>query len=277
MESHSHANLKRLALDFLLAQGCCAAAIEVACPISRYRIDAAGFVDKLPARVRPGPAPRVLFPRAAGAATVLIECKCSRADFLRDQRALPDLLRRRDHLLRALERNRSELVRVMEPHLRRSDGFLFAEMESWDFSRSRLHSHRAIVRALRQIDRKLYSETKFFMIAQYRLGARLFILAPRGMLRPREVPAGWGLLELDRAGDIRLAADAPRLEPSERSVHRTLRNIAVAATRDHRGAVVRRSITPGASLPGRDARSIVVTRPAASSPTRGTPPSPQAG
>lgn len=248
MESVSHANLKRAALDFLLQNGCAAAAIEVACPISRYRIDAAGYLDKLPERRRREPQSGPL-PRGETASSVFIECKVSRSDFLRDQRNLTALLQRRSHLQRALDRLRNELVKPMEPHLRRSDGFLFPEMESWDFCFSKLHSHRAMVRALRQIDRKLYNETKFFMIAQYRLAARLFILAPRAMIHPRELPMGWGLLEADRDGAIGIRHEAPALKPTERHLLRALRNIAVAASRDHRNAVVRRAITAGTAAP----------------------------
>jgi hypothetical protein len=142
----------------------------------------------------------------------------------------------------------------MEPHLRRSDGYLFADMESWDFSLSRLHSHRALVRALRQLDRKLYNETKFFMIAQYRLATRLYVLAPRAMIHPRELPAGWGLLEADhRTPDLTIRHEAPIHAPNEQRLLRALRNIAAAASRDHRNAVVRRAIVPGAQTPGRDA------------------------
>lgn len=269
MESPSHSHLKRLALDFLLNHGCPAAATEVACPISRYRIDAAGYLDKLPERRRKQPLPAARpdlppppanpLPRTSIANTVFIECKASRADFLRDHRQLPALLQRREHLQRSLDRLRHELVKPMEPHLRRSDGFLFAEMESWDFCLSKMHSHRALVRALRKIDQKIYNETKFFMIAQYRLASRLYILAPRSMIHPRELPAGWGLLEVDhRSADLVVRHEAPAMTPTERHSLRTLRNIAVAASRDHRGAVIRRAIAPGSITPGRDAVSLTV-------------------
>src|SRR5262249_44378126 len=135
--------------------------------------------------------------RGKRAATVFIECKASRGDFLRDHRQTPALLRRRDQLQASLDQYREEVVKPMEPHLRRSDGFLFAEMEEWDFTRSHLHGHRALLRALRRVDAQLYSETKFFMIDRYCLGGRLFILAPRGMIRAKELPRGWGLLEAD--------------------------------------------------------------------------------
>jgi len=239
METHTHARLKRLAFDFLLTEGCAAVAAEVACPISRYRIDVAGYLDKLPARARTPLVPCALSipSRAKRAATVLIECKASRSDFFRDHRQAPALLRQREHLRDCLARFREEMVKSLEPHLRRSEGFLFTELEEWDFARSNLYGHRALVRALRRVDAQLYSETKFFMIAQYCLGARLLILAPRGMITSRELPRGWGLLEADADQTaVRVAIDPPAHETKEQHVQRTLRNIAAAATRDIRRA-----------------------------------------
>jgi hypothetical protein len=97
---------------------------------------------------------------------------------------------------------------------------------------------------LGDLDRQLHGETKFFMVARYRLADRLYIAAPRGMIRPRELPRGWGLLEcpgrrLDgvaAAGGLadpplHVAVEAP--PQSTRPEHRVrlLRNIAVAASR----------------------------------------------
>jgi hypothetical protein len=251
METHTHARLKRLAFDFLLTHGCAAVAAEVACPISRYRIDVAGYLDKLPAKPRPqstptAPTAPTMQLRGKRAATVLIECKASRSDFFRDHHQVPTLLRRRDHLRGCLDRFREQMVKSLEPHLRRSDGFLFTEMEEWDYASSNLAGHRALVRALRRVDSQLYSETKFFMIDQYCLGARLFILAPRGMIKPRELPRGWGLLDTDsHQSEIRVVVEPPPREPKEQHIQRTLRNIAAAATRDNRRA----SGTPATLFP----------------------------
>jgi hypothetical protein len=78
------------------------------------------------------------------------------------------------------------------------------------------------------------------------------------MIHPRELPAGWGLLETDaRSPALTIRHEAPAHTPSERHLLRTLRNIAAAATRDHRRAVIRRAITPGAPIPGRDAPTPV--------------------
>ena len=45
MESIEHLELKRLAVAWLARLGCRAVATEVRCPIARYRVDAAGWLD----------------------------------------------------------------------------------------------------------------------------------------------------------------------------------------------------------------------------------------
>lgn len=234
MESAAHGELKAAAVAFLFSEGCVAAAREVLCPLSRYRVDAAGYLDPLPSRPRgwtpaagSGVLQRVSHPR-----TVLIECKASRADFLRDAARCGPLLARRlrlDDLRRELE---ERYVKPLEPHLRRSGGYLFPDLEAWDFASSRVAGYRAVLRELRRVDAALYAQTKFFTVARYCLADYLYLLAPPGMIAPGELPRGWGLLEATPG--VRAARVAVAAEPSpatERSRQRTLRNIAVAACR----------------------------------------------
>ena len=212
-----HLALKTQALGFLRRLGCRALATEVRCPIARFRVDAAGYRDRPPehrCRVEPQ--------------TVVVECKQSRGDFLRDDRDADRLLEARrelDDLRRRIEESR---IKIHEPHLRRSGSSLFPELEVWDFSHSRLRGYRRLLTRIRDLDRQLYGETKFFTIARYRLADRLYVMAPRGMIRPHEVPRGWGLVE---SPDLRVAVEAPR--HMTRSEHRVrfLRNIAVSASR----------------------------------------------
>ena len=84
-ETIQHRELKRLAVAWLRRLGCSAVAVEVRCPLSRWRVDVAGWFDGT------GDAPEgrgPLFERNAderGTArgrTILIECKQSRACLL---------------------------------------------------------------------------------------------------------------------------------------------------------------------------------------------------
>ncbi len=256
METPDHLELKAMALRWLAADGCAVAACEVRCPISRYRVDAAGYADPPPpqrpaafrAAVPGGPAPRL-------GRTTFVECKVSRADFLRDTRDRPRLLAERDRLHRELEHVRAEFIRPLEPHLRRGDGFLFPEMESWAYEQSASHAARVIVRELRRIDQALYQETKFFMLAQYRLAGRLLLLTPPGLIEPGELPRKWGWLVGDPAGlergdtpGVRMAAPPIELDAPPGRVLRVLRNIAVAAAGPS-GVAMRRGSAFTAPLP----------------------------
>ncbi len=242
METNAHQQLKHLAVRYLRARGCAAAAIEVRCPIARYRVDVAGWLDRpLPPEgpadgwetgPRGGRKRRPVDPR-----TVVIECKQSRADFLRDRGDAARLLDERAELEKLAASIEQKRLKVHEPHLRHSGGALFPEMEDWDFAASRLPGYRRLLRRLHELDRRLYGETKFFTIARYRLADRLYLAAPRGLIAEAELPAGWGLLETPRRGlrggpgELRVTVEAPiRYAPQKFRV-RMLRNIAVSASR----------------------------------------------
>ncbi len=227
METTTHLNLKRLAVSYLRSLGCPAFATEVRCPIARYRVDVAGYLDREHSEPVGWRNSSPLDPR-----TVVIECKQSRCDFLRDRSEADRLLAERAELDRLRQGIEQRRVRVQEPHLRRCGSALFPEMEVWDYQDSRLRGYRLVVRRIRRLERRLYGETKFFMMARYRLADRLYLAAPRGLIRPGELPRGWGLLEQHRgATSLHEAVEAPSM--STRPVHRArlLRNIAVAASR----------------------------------------------
>lgn len=289
VETHTHIQLKRLAHAWLLREGFQAVAAEVRAPIMRYRADVAGYIDAEPyappadgngaaahdhleaivdpvggQRILPfDPTARPVSPRkACEPRTIIVECKQSRADFLRDTAETDRLLAQRRTLLdrkHALERD--FIVRT-EPDLRTNGQFLFHDMEHWDFSRSRSPAYRKLLADIASIDSALYNQTKFFWMAQYRMADRLFLIAPRAMIKPRELPDAWGLIEVPRRlgesltrasladlADVPLTLRVPARDNHTRATHRTrlLRNIAVAATRAHARAETRtfRATTPG--------------------------------
>ncbi len=231
VETIMHSLLQTLAVEFLRSLGSPAAATEVRCPIARYRVDVAGYLDRWPdvpaVGAGPGADRRRPSPR-----TVIIECKCSRGDFLRDRGETDRLLAHRDALDRMRRGIEERRIKAHEPHLRRSGSSLFPELEQWDFAASRLRGYRQVVRDLRRIDRALYGQTKFFMVARYALADRLYLAAPRGMIRPRELPRGWGLLECaPPARALGTAVEAPELPARPEHRARLLRNIAASACR----------------------------------------------
>lgn len=242
-ETKRHLQLKDLALAWLRAVGCRAVATEVACPFHRYRFDALGWLDHaddaraVDAFGAPPAEPRA--PRA-----IAVECKQSRADFASDDADPAELARRKAYLLERRAVIEELRVKVRETHLRDDQSSLFEELATWEFGASRITAYRKVLDELAAIDAKMGIDTKFAQLARWRTADHLVLVTPTGLLRPREVPAGWGLVEVDPkalrkgwepvAGEplpcqLRVAPSALGT-PAERRL-RLLRNIAVAASR----------------------------------------------
>jgi hypothetical protein len=247
-ETKRHLQLKDIALAWLRAVGCRAVALEVACPFHRYRFDALGWLDHAddPRAVAAfGP------PQCAAAddgprhpRVIAVECKQSRADFASDDADPAELSKRKAYLLerrRVIEELR---VKVRETHLKVEGSSLFDELATWDLGQSKITAYRNVIAELEAIDAKLGIDTKFAQLARWRTADHLVVMAPAGLLRPREVPAGWGLIEVDsralKKGWEPVAGDplpcTTRVAPSHLGTPETrrlrlLRNIAVAASR----------------------------------------------
>jgi len=262
MESFEHLELKRLAVAWLVRLGCRAVATEVRCPISKYRIDVAGWLDHADGELldaggleaeRPGVAASLFTgPRRRGKPkgpqrprTIVVECKRSRADFVRDDRDAERLKRRLDSLRRTRERFERELIPEAEPHLRRSGSSLFPELERWDFEGSRTSAYRRTLRLIERLEQRLHGETKFHTMPRHRLADHFYLFTPAGMLSATDVPTGWGLVEAKRRdlksgagrlGDLddlplRECIACPSFDSPPNRRQRLLRNIAVAASR----------------------------------------------
>ena len=262
-ETLSHQALKRLAVAWLWRLGCRVIATEVACPIGRYRIDVAGWFDAPLPDLGADAGGRDATPlwttteaprrgrstRPEAWSTVIVECKQSRADLFRDAADPEAILAERERL----ERKRVDLeerrIKRFEPQLRREGTSLFTELDEWDFAASRLGAYRETLRKIERLEEGLYGQTKFARFARYRLADRLVLFTPAGLARPRELPAGWGLVECDRRplrkDGARLAARTDPAEPLPLRVRvappplvspatrreRLFRSIAIAATR----------------------------------------------
>ncbi len=285
MESSRHAALKVIALEWLARCGCSAMALEVTTPIPRWRVDAAGWCDHipdfseqsdwLPRRIAARPsAPlfeTVASPRTASSpGVIVIECKQDRADFLRDRGDLSALLVERERLLRRQLHLEESHVKRFEPQLRQSGLTLFPQTDPWEFGASRLASYRQVLCELRRLDGRIHGGVKHCLFERYRLADRLYILAPAGMLREREVPPGWGMLETTttaisqasrrRRGtpdseatpveqlSVRVVRSAPGHNGDLQRRLRFLRNIAVAASRTVTALVTTLATGPGSSV-----------------------------
>jgi hypothetical protein len=102
-----------------------------------------------------------------------------------------------------------------------------------------------VLRQLAKVEERMHGQTKFNLIARWRLADELWLLAAAGTVRAREVPAGWGLAECSAAVlrrgighslsmgalPLRVVVPAPRHASPAPRRERLLRNIAIALTK----------------------------------------------
>jgi len=247
MESAAHLALKHAAVCALAQSGCAGYATEIRCPIGRFRLDAAGYIDARPKSQRharkagvarghehDSTPPQVsMLERGSTPRSVIVEVKVSRSDFFCDAVRAQTL----EQACRDLSALRADALAAV-PASRHANGpaceMLFAELEPWESAGAHLSCQRILDRAFVRTSNKLGTSTKLALLAQYQLASHLLLLTPPGLLTPGEVPQGWGLMECDwqsSAAPLRLVTRPPLLATAERYVLRMLRNIAAAASR----------------------------------------------
>ncbi len=178
-ESKAHRRLKDRAFLWAYDRGFRCCAMEVRAPRSSYRVDVAGFRSD----------------RKQNESTVAVfECKQSREDLFRDNRRQSELQSR----LLALQDRREKLeslLAVHHPSLRTSDS-LFPEWATFDFTTIDHRGYKETIQKIGRIQRQLLENTKFDLITRYGLGNLHYLATTPGLLDDREVPLGWGLLEV---------------------------------------------------------------------------------
>ncbi len=211
-ESPAHSELKRLAIHWALENGFPAVATEVRLPRSAFRADVVAY--------RPG--------KNALGLTAVFECKQSRADFLKDSYATQST---RERLLKLEERRATleRLLRVHHPSLRQGES-LFEEFDAVDFDQLDHRTYHRVLREIGILQRRLYGKTKFDRLTRYRCANLNYLVVAPGILRPEEVPVGWGVLGR-RDGALQLDRAPTRQEIADRDKLWQLHRLAIANTR----------------------------------------------
>ncbi len=218
-ESDAHLTLKHHVAHWLHEEGWVAVGDEVSLGVGGYRADVAAWTDRLVGRL--GTVVKCA-PR-----TTIVECKVSRSDFLRCGGHGVRLLDRRAALTR-------RLASESPPHSRRrravSHGPTLFDGHDAPVSGQRLAIRQARLE-LRAIERRLHGSHKFAKMAWWRLADALWVAAPVGMIRPAELPQGWGLLEWSVRTGIRIRTRVHGVRSEERHRSRILRGVACSGTR----------------------------------------------
>ncbi len=233
-ESNDHYSLKRAALVWLHDRGARTIAFEVPVRTPEYahmRIDVAAWDShRIVERTR-GPRGGKRR-RRVGAVDELIavECKATRADFLKDARRLEELateLERIDVVRERLEAS----IRETEPHLR-SRRDLFSDETIWHYERSACEDYRDLLVKTHRITKQLHAGTKFEQLRRAGLFHRHYVCAGPNVLTPTELPPGWGLLEADAANEsVLLTREASPFEVDDHLRPEVVRRLARAGTR----------------------------------------------
>ncbi len=214
METQAHQELKRLAVAWALEHRLAHCATEVPLPRCAYRADVAAAT------------PRVLGEHAR---TAVFECKASRADFRRDgadERALRETIEELAERVQSLR----ALIGQHCPDLRRGEE-LFPDFEAVDLRGVTHETHARLSAQLRVAQAKLFAGTKFCKLTRWRAASFLYLVVEDGIVDPRQVPDGWGLLV--RRGTTLELVLKPCLNVTTREDRVTfLERLASAATRE---------------------------------------------
>lgn len=229
-ESAEHKELKRLALLWAQTNGYRVAAAEVTLPNHGFRLDAAGYK---PERIRVSvrderlKTQRLVWQQKIGV-TAAFECKASVPDFRRDARSITSTLDRLAVLNERKCRIEHEL-RLFYPSIRNGDS-LFQEFETLDYGRPGHERYRCTLDEIQRLTARLYANTKFDKLIKWGAANVFYVVARTEIVRPEELPAGWGLLTPEGDG-LRLAVKPILHEVSEHARLALLHQISLAATR----------------------------------------------
>jgi len=208
-ESERHRELKDMALAWARSERFSVAAREVRLPLSHFRADVAAYRPQSRMAEEPGD-------------TLLIECKQSRADFLKDAGCEKSARSLENRLVERVGRLRA-LLAIHLPHCRRGLS-LFREYDEYDFSSQRHEGWQRAQARLQMLERRLQGGVKFSRIARYGCGNYCYLATGEDVVQSEsELPLGWGWLLWNgeaferRRSALRLRSDAAaRLKLLER-------------------------------------------------------------
>lgn len=216
-----HERLQKCAFRWALQQGFKVAALDV--PFSRMggRLDVAACKFE-PVRRRRG----INVLRAAS--VMVFECKADREDFLRDARSEEETRRE----LESLQRRRAQWEAVLRrdfPTLREGET-LFPEYDVYRFEEVGGAQYGDLLREIGELSQRLYVRSKFAKLAQRKPGNLQYVVADSGVVRPEELPSGWGLLE-PQVGGAQVVVKAVWQDVPDANRWLVAMNVAEAATR----------------------------------------------
>jgi hypothetical protein len=212
--------LKRLAFRWALGQGFRVAAIDLPLPQQKIRVDVAACRPEPPRRVRG----KTVFKPGA---TVVFECKTSRAEFLKETRC-EDAIQIRIEELQAQRLVYEESLRRNFPTLREGET-LFPEYDVFKYRDLGLEPYNLLMDELDELTRKVRANGKFAKLMRWRAASLHYLVVEPGVASVVELPPGWGLLERGE-GALGLLVRAEWKESTDLNRWNFMNRIALAAT-----------------------------------------------
>ena len=218
----SFKDMRRAIVGWLLPDEPSGIGLMVPTRISRFQADVAAFWSK---SIRQQ-GRKILYPIK----TVIVEIRHDREQCWPDCASKNELL----PMLRVEKERRNELevvVRENEPELKLDDN-LFPEYESWNYANSTNKDYRKCRNRIDEIERALYSGSRFDKIRQAQLADHLFLAVPADSVHPHELADGWGLLYIRDNFEVELIKEPDDWNcPMENKLH-LVQNISAACLKN---------------------------------------------
>lgn len=216
IDNKTQLKYKQALLRWLLALAPTAIGLNVPTRISRFQVDIGAFWSE-PNRKRQ------LRPRK----TMILEMRFERDD------CWPDISKREDILasLREVKNKKQQLeaiIRQEEPELRVGDN-LFTEIEDWDYHTSRNPDYHRCLRHMEEIQHALYAGSRFEQIRRAHAADFLYLAVPSGLIDPRELANGWGLLYIEDNFEVKETKKAQQEETTPDCKLHFIQNLAASA------------------------------------------------
>lgn len=199
-ETPQHIALKHAAMVWALETGFTIAVPEIRIPRSSYRADVVALETTLKA------GSHIL--RSA-----VFECKQSRSDLIKDSRNVQKTLRRIAELTERKQKLDS-LLGTHYPSLRTSDELFNDFTVPVDTATLGHEGYAAVTRELAMLQNRLYGKTKFDRLIHYQNADLHYLVTTPGLFQPHEVPAGWGHLQMESDGTLKLLHPPQLMAPT---------------------------------------------------------------
>ena len=162
--------------------------------------------------------------------TAVVLCCQTREDCWPECSNAETIIREITELKAELAKQEAE-IRTAEPELRTSD-MLFAELASWDYSKSKNKAYHQNRHRLANLETALFKGTRLARIDASQCANLRYLAVPEGTLAPNELVEDWGLFSVNLETETATLVSTPKQQeiPPEMQFH-LIQNMLFASSR----------------------------------------------